>query len=309
MINKKIAVSTLALTMAAGGATAQVATSSHSAGVALMAPNDTGFLYGANLGVNGVGSGAVTVTQTAANHRFLGQAGTNFAAAGTPGETIGNAQTASGVLGTFEFNRAVTTSGSLAGIGSVMAEGEALGASGFAGAAFANATSSGVEKIAAAAGPPAIIGGTLTQSTAAETESEAGLSGSLVTRNRLSLAGTNSNFAGSLGTTIGETGNTISYSRLGAVAGDTVLIPSFDATTAAAAVAAFVAAPGAANQGVAFATGSALAAPINLAISSAGGGSQSLSVSTGGFFTGGASAFGENDFNATFVAENVAGPI
>lgn len=301
MINRKIAVSALALTMAAGGASAQTASSSHSAGVALMAPNETGFLYGANLGVNGVGSGAVTVTQTAAQHRFLGQAGTQFAAPTTPGATIGDAQTASGVLGTFDFNRSVETSGSLAGIGSVMAEGEALGASGFAGAAFANATSSGVENIAAGAAP--IVAGTLTKSTAAETESEAGLSGSLATRNMLSLAGTSSNFAGSLGTTIGETGNTISYSRLGAIAGGTVEIPSYDATTADAARADFIAAPAPGNLGVAFATNSALAAPINLAISSAGGGSQSLSVSTGGFFTGGASAFGENDFNATFVAD------
>lgn len=265
-----------------------------------------------------MGSGAVTVSQTTAQHRFLGFAG--------GGIDDGDAAAGAGVLGTFDFDRDVQTNGSLAGLGNVIAFGDATGASGFSGAAFGSSSAGGVN------GDGDVFTAT------ADSEAEAGLSGSVRTRNALNLRGTDSNFVGSLGTTIGGQDTGISFSRLdvfsdnaiglaplelGSVEdakrsffgeeslaqvvdanGDPVLIAVLDASgnpvldAGGNPVLQPVFQPIFTNpvNGVGFTVTSDLGDDINLAISSAGGGLQSLDVDTGGFFTGGAAGFGENSF-------------
>lgn len=325
MTNKKMMVSALALTMAAGGAAqADVGTGSFSAGVALMSPEETGFIYRAQLGVDGVGSGAVTVTSNKANHGFSG-----FSRGRVEGPT--NVLADSGVLATFEFDRAVETSGSLAGRGNVLAFGEATGASGFTGAAFGEGERAGV------------TGGDAF-SAAAQTESEAGLQGSVNTRNRLSLVGTGDMFAASQAAEIGEQSGGLSFAQLESFSGasgvdiaetsftnvagaqsafgrDDVTKPLTNAAGQQLAVdtgagnaivvfdntnadheALFETTPDSVIGGVAFNVSSDLtdaagaSAPIDIAIDSAGFGMQSIELQTGGFFSGGAAGFGENAF-------------
>lgn len=324
MTNKKLMVSALALTMAAGGtAQADVGTGSFSAGVALMSPEQTGFIYRGQLGVDGVGSGAVTVTSNKANHGFSG-----FSRGRVEGPT--NVLADSGVLATFEFDRAVETSGSLAGRGNVLAFGEATGASGFTGAAFGEGERAGV------------TGGDAF-SAAAQTESEAGLQGSVNTLNRLSLVGTGDMFAASQAVEIGEKSEGLSFAQLESFSGasgvdiaetsftniagaqsafgrDDVTKPLTNAdgqqlaiVTGSGAIVVFDSTnpdheplfeitPDSVIGGVAFLVSSDLtdaagaSAPIDIAIDSAGFGMQSIELQTGGFFSGGAAGFGENAF-------------
>lgn len=313
MINRKMAVSALALTMAAGGASASdVRSGSFSAGVALLSPEQTGARYRAQLGVEGVGSGSVTVTATEARHQFSGFALSESGFVDSSGDPVAPgtegaipvAATNAGVLGTFDFDRSVQTSGSLGGLGNVLASGEATGASGFSGASFGDVTFAGVQGGAAF-------------NEAAETESEAALAGTAQTENFLNLRGLQSNFAGSQGTIVGGRDTGIAFSALGVTSGVSIDIPGREFANAAAAREAFFGVPAVLDaegeittpavaplDGVAFDTSSSLTGgSIDLAISSGGGGSQLLEVDTGGFFTGGSAAFGENVFG---VAEDSA---
>ena len=291
MMIKKMAVSALALTVGASGASlaADVTSTSFSGGVALLSPEPTGFRHSAQLGVDGVGTGAVTVSVADAEHRFVG-----FAVGGTADAQVegapDDATAGAGVLATFDFDRSVATNGSLAGSGNVFATGTSTGASGFSGAAFGTSEFSGVQN-----------GDAFTAS--ADSEAEAGLAGSIRTLNTLNLRGGDS-FAGTQGTEVGGQDTAISFARLEVFSGDPVAIAPLELATVAAAGTAFFGA-GEVNpvNGVGFTVVSALEDDIALAISSAGGGLQTLEVDTGGFFTGGAAAFGENQFGFASAAE------
>ncbi len=291
MMIKKMAVSALALTVGASGASlaADVTSTSFSGGVALLSPEPTGFRHSAQLGVDGVGTGAVTVSVADAEHRFVG-----FAVGGTADAQVegapDDATAGAGVLATFDFDRSVATNGSLAGSGNVFATGTSTGASGFSGAAFGTSEFSGVQN-----------GDAFTAS--ADSEAEAGLAGSIRTLNTLNLRGGDS-FAGTQGTEVGGRDTAISFARLEVFSGDPVAIAPLELATVAAAGTAFFGA-GEVNpvSGVGFTVVSALEDDIALAISSAGGGLQTLEVDTGGFFTGGAAAFGENQFGFASAAE------
>ena len=297
MMIKKMAVSALALTVGASGASlaADVTSTSFSGGVALLSPEPTGFRHSAQLGVDGVGTGAVTVSVADAEHRFVG-----FAVGGTADAEVAgapdDATAGAGVLATFDFDRSVATNGSLAGSGNVFATGTSTGASGFSGAAFGTSEFSGVQD-----------GDAFTAS--ADSEAEAGLAGSIRTLNTLNLRGGDS-FAGTQGTEVGGQDTAISFARLEVFSGDPVAIAPLELATVDAAGTAFfgAAADGttpAVNpvNGVGFTVVSALEDDIALAISSTGGGLQTLEVDTGGFFTGGAAAFGENQFGFASAAE------
>lgn len=284
MTNKKLMVSALALAIGAGGAalaggaTGGVQSGGFSAGVALLSPEQTGFRYQAQLGVEGVGSGAVTVSTNEARHQFGG-----FAFSGADVDPMAGpiVDAGAGVLGTFDFDRSVETNGSLAGQGNVLAFGDATGASGFSGAAF------GESSIAGTFGGDAF-------NRSAEAESEGALSGSVRTRNTLNLRGTESGFVGSLGTTVGGQDTAISFSSLFNF-GSAIDIDPIDLADAAEARDLFNLGAG---NGVAFDVASTLAGgQIDLGISSGGGGIQQIEVETGGFFTGGAAAFGDSGFN------------
>lgn len=286
----KVTVSAIALGFAATTALAQDAeTFSSSAGVALLSPEQTGFMRGAQVGVNGVGSAAATVSKGTAVHGFVGRAESGIVS-GVGGPVVSD----SGTLGTFTFDRDVTVNGSLVGVGTVMAQGEATGASGFTGSAFGD-------------GSNGITFGEDALTSSATSESEAALSGSVSTMANLELIGAESRFASGNGTTVSESNEAVAYSGLGVSAGfGNVQIPGLvfndgnDAT-----VEAYERFTGVSSQnpdGVAFAMDSELAEDIDLSVSNAGGGSTALSAQTGGFFDGGSSAFGEFEVGGTGAA-------
>jgi hypothetical protein len=352
----KLVTSAIALAFATTGAVAQdnAETFGASAGVALMSPEQTGYMFGATVGVNGVGSAAANVTRSRASHAFSGYADSNNNAENNVMESN------TGVLGSFTFERDVTVNGSLVGRGNVVAEGTAQGMSGFMGSATAfgeNGLTMSTE------------GGDESQTSMADSQSEAALSGSASTRANLTLTGSEDRFAAANGTSLGEITQGLSISALGVSANDFgVSVPNFevgavasdsymtdkakslfDGSSAGAeytlatvadgegaiqpvpletvylssvsetGVPTFVDADGDVvtlaqyqdvlvgfsqaserQQGVFFTVDiEPTSNEIDLSISNAGGGSIGLTAQTGGFFTGGASGFGEFEFGGT----------
>ncbi|CAN0443175.1 unnamed protein product [Ectocarpus fasciculatus] len=273
--------SSLALCLAASGALAQDAsTQSASAGVALLAPQDTGFLFGATVGVNGVGSAAATVAETTSAHGFTG-----YASSGTESD---RSVSGAGVLGTFAFDRAVTVNGSLVGTGTAISEGMATGASGFSGSAFGagefGSTSLDTD-----------TGATTAATSSSNVESEAAMIGSVSTRANMQLNGAETRFAAANGTTLSESNEGFAYSALTSDPTDLgINIAALDVADIDAATTAF-----GTTNGVSFQMDSALGDDIDLSIANAGGGSVALSGQTGGFFNGGSSAFGNFEFGTT----------
>jgi hypothetical protein len=298
--------SALALCLAASGAMAQDSanTQSASAGVALLAPQDTGFLFGATVGVNGVGSAAASVAESASVHGFTG-----YASSGKTAPTEGQAGSVSdaGVLGTFTFDRAVTVNGSLVGTGTAISEGMATGASGFSGSAFGtgefgSTTSDGTSTTAA--------------TSSSNVESEAAMIGSVSTRANLQLNGAETRFAAANGTTLSESNEGFAYSALtsDSTSGGVTVNPLILAGQDNATIQAYEAFSGIdaggdfdadlQQDGVSFAMDSELGGPIDLSIANAGGGSVALSAQSGGFFNGGSSAFGNFEFGTTTDGAN-----
>lgn len=298
--------SALALCLAASGAMAQDSanTQSASAGVALLAPQDTGFLFGATVGVNGVGSAAASVAESASVHGFTG-----YASSGKTTPEGGQAGSVSdaGVLGTFTFDRAVTVNGSLVGTGTAISEGMATGASGFSGSAFGTgefgSTTSGET-------------GTTAATSSSNVESEAAMIGSVSTRANLQLNGAETRFAAANGTTLSESNEGFAYSALtsDSTSGGVTVNPLILAGQDNATIQAYEAFSGKdaegnfnatlQQDGVSFAMDSELGGPIDLSIANAGGGSVALSAQSGGFFNGGSSAFGNFEFGTTTDGAN-----
>ncbi len=285
--------SALALCLAASGAMAQDSanTQSASAGVALLAPQDTGFLFGATVGVNGVGSAAASVAESASVHGFTG-----YASSGTAADrSVSDA----GVLGTFTFDRDVTVNGSLVGTGTAISEGMATGASGFSGSAFGTGEFGSTST-------NATTGATTAATSSSNVESEAAMIGSVSTRANLQLNGAETRFAAANGTTLSESNEGFAYSALtsdsstgGITINPLLLTGQDDATIEAYEKFTGLGTPANREDGVMFAMDSELGGPIDLSIANAGGGSVALSAQSGGFFNGGSSAFGNFEFGTT----------
>jgi hypothetical protein len=286
-------------------------TSTFDAAVSVLSPDQTGFIIGGQVAVNGVGTGALTLARSNASMLLTGSAsslldkdtrllGGTFPATASLSDLgiLDGVTSTAQITSSLAFDRSITTSGALVGLGAVTSRGEAIAALGSAGAASANTTTAGTR---------ASGGSTFSTSTAtiaggegnasADASSQGSLNGSLSTSNTLQLLGTSGLFAGSNGMFVGEDNDALAY-------GNSVV--NADGTTGVALNTAQVVAPSgttgnltASGNGALFNVASSLtgaaggtANTINMTVANAGNGSISLTTSTGGFFTGGGAAAG-----------------
>ena len=274
-----------ALLGATGFAMAETSTSTFDASVSVLSPDETGFLIGGQVSVGGVGSGALTLSRSAAAMSLNGGASSQLDQSGFNGILDGVTSTAD-ITSSLSFDRQITTSGALVGLGSVISRGEAIAALGSAGAASANTTTAGTR--AANFYGNADEGGE--GSATAEASAQGSLNGSLSTSNNLQLLGTSGLFAGSNGLTVGENNTALAYGSANILADGSTGI---DLTTAAVNGGGL---SGTGNGGL-FNITSDLTGNNNsiaMSVSNAGNGTISISTSTGGFFTGGGAAAGSS---------------
>lgn len=316
-----------ALLGTAGVAFAESQSTAYSASVSVLTPDQTGFIIGGQVAVNGLGTGALTLTRSVADMSLTGAAKTGPYGAGTGSayELAGVGAT-SGVESSLAFDRGVYTSGSLVGQGSVVARGEAVAALGSAGAASADSELAGTN-----------IGGE--GSASANSTSQGSLNGSLSTSNSLQILGTSSLFAGSNEMAVGENNRALAYGSSEVFsdgvqgidltsakvngADSYVEIMELDTSTPPTLVGTgtyeLVEGTGlfyGTGNGALFAMSSDLVGydadgdvigandSIAMAVSNAGNGSISITTSTGGFFTGGGAAGGDSTFvnNGSFFS-------
>lgn len=277
----------------AGVALAETTANSFAASVSVLSPDQTGFIIGGQVAVNGVGTGALTLSRSVANMSLVGSASSGLGydtnTAPTSADLVGGVSTAS-INSELDFTRSITTSGSMVGLGSVVSRGEAIAALGSAGAASADTSTSGTRDGDSNAATVDDSG-----TSTALASAQGSLNGSLSTSNTLQLLGTSGLFAGSNGLTVGEANTADAYGAANVV-GDG--ISGVDLTSATLGTA-----PTAnSGYGALFDVTSALTGTgnsIGLSVSNAGNGSISITTSTGGFFTGGAAASGEGSRNQT----------
>lgn len=283
----------------AGVAMAETTANSFAASVSVLSPEQTGFLIGGRVAVNGVGTGALTLSRSVANMSLLGSATSGLgydapANTANAADLIGGMSSAS-INSELDFSRSITTSGSMVGLGSVVATGEAIAALGSAGAASADSSTSGTRD---GDNSPATVDDSGTSTATASAQGS--LNGSLSTSNSLQLLGTSGLFAGSNGLTVGEANTADAYGassvlgdgksgvNLGTATLGTSSTPNsgygalFDVTSS-----------------LNTSTTSTAVSSIGLSVSNAGNGTISIQTSTGGFFTGGAAADGEGTRNQT----------
>lgn len=272
----------------AGVAMADTSANAFGASVSVLSPDQTGFIIGGQVAVNGVGTGALTLSRSVANMSLVGAAnsGLSYDNANTPG-LIG-ANSSATINSELDFTRSITTSGSMVGLGSVVSRGEAIAALGSAGAASADTSTSGTNDDGNASTQDA--SGTST----AVASAQGSLNGSLSTSNTLQLLGTSGLFAGSNGLTVGEANTADAYGSASVVGDGSSGVTLNTATLA----------PGGSGTGYGalFDVTSALTNAgneIGMSVSNAGNGSISITTSTGGFFTGGGAASGEGSRNQT----------
>ena len=291
----------IAMALSVGAAAAQdLGSSSFSAGVSLLSPDQTGFLFSGSVEAQGLGTGAVVLANQNADFNMTGFANSNGVADTRGDEAVAN----SGVLTTFDFDRTVSASASSIGTGRVVAKGDANGAVGAVGSAFGETE---VNEIVTTTG----IGGGTTSSTAnAASESAASLVGEGSTSAIAGLLGTSNNFVGSTGTSVTTTQDGIAYSALN-VTGDadgtgititptTLVNPTF--TTLSTDLASL-----ADGQGrIGFINTLDIGSGIDLSVSNVGGGTISLGATTGGFFGGGSATNGSGGFGSVFEGAPVA---
>jgi hypothetical protein len=289
----------------AGVAMAQSTTAnSFAASVSVLSPDQTGFLIGGRVAVNGVGTGALTLSRNVANMSLVGSAssGLGYDSNNSFGATnlVGGLSSAS-INSELDFSRSITTSGSMVGLGSVVATGEAIAALGSAGAASADSSTSGTRDHDTNAATVDYSG-----TSTAIASAQGSLNGSLSTSNSLQLLGTSGLFAGSNGLTVGEVNTADAYGA-SRVVGDGTSGVNLGSATLGTAIGSGT---GTSNSGYGAlfdvtsslntATGSQnQVTSIGMAVSNAGNGSISIQTSTGGFFTGGAAADGEGSRNQT----------
>lgn len=274
-------------------------TNTFDASVAVLSPDQSGFLIGGTVGVNGVGSGGLTLTRTTADLKLEGNASSALNKNSLYSSALDAVTSTANITSSLDFNRQITTSGALVGLGAVTANGEAIAALGSAGAASASTTTAGTRAAdtdtTTAVSAGALFDGDLggEGNAAADASSQGSLNGSLSTRNSLSLLGTSGLFAGSNGLTIGEDNQALAYGSSTVKADGTTGINLSGAASAAG-----VSATG---DGGLFELVSKLSGDkITMSVSNAGNGSIAVTTSTGGFFTGGGSAAG----SATFADSN-----
>jgi hypothetical protein len=317
-MNTKYTTSLVALVAVLGPASFALAadTNSFDASVSVLSPDQTGFLIGGQVAVNGVGTGALTMTRSAATMTLTGAASSLLDPTSVVGVPIGNEAPGStgpafaqfgvldGVTSTakitsaLDFDRQITTSGALVGLGSVIARGEAIGAMGSAGAASSKTTTAGTRT-------ERLFGTGVTGSTnytlaggegnaTSDASAQGSLNGSLSTTNTLQLLGASSLFAGSNGTTIGEDSTALAYGSSDVLADG---VTGVDLTTATAT------GTTATGNGGLFQLSSVLnngsGTNVAMTVANAGNGSISITSSTGGFFTGGGAAAGSSSLADT----------
>jgi hypothetical protein len=311
-----LATTSMSVALAAGVASAQdLGSNSFSAGVSLLSPEMTGFMYGGTTEVTGLGSAAVVIAAEAAQFNMSGFADSVVDATGSP-EAIAN----SGSISTFDFDRTVTSSASSIGKGQVLARGEASASVGAVGASSANTMSNLIDitvaipdttiwidnntQLEVAANSPdstefavpGVAGTSVSSTSDAASTSAASLVGNGTTSVVAGLLGTTDEFIGSTGTTVSSTQSGAAFSGLnasGTMTGTGMSIGAAADSDLSAQLAALTAGTGIIGFTNDFTLGGGT---IDLGVTNLGGGTVSLGASTGGFFGGGADTFGESGF-------------
>ena len=257
-----------------------ITTSAFEASVSVLSPDATGFIIGGQTAVNGLGSSSVVLSRAAAELAVTGGASSTLDQ--NSSNYISGVTSDSFIDSALNFEREITTAGSLVGQGSVVATGQAIASIGTAGAASATTSTGGTDATAGEG------------SATADASAQGSLNGSVSTANTLQLLGTNGLFAGSNGLSVGEQNQAIAYGSA-AITADGV--SGIDLTDAAQTGSALWTGTG---QGALFVVdsnltsyiGNTTSTGIELSVSNAGNGTISLTTSTGGFFTGGGFAGG-----------------
>jgi hypothetical protein len=282
-------------------------TNTFDASVSVLSPDQTGFLIGGQVSVNGVGSGALTLSRSTAEMALVGNALSKLNMVQNV-DAIQNVNSVADITSSLAFDREIETSGALVGLGAVVSRGEAIAALGSAGAASANTTTAGTRE-ALTLGTSGDAGGE--GNATAEASAQGSLNGSLSTSNTLQLLGTSGLFAGSNGLTVGESNLALAYgaSDVTADGTDGVVLNTADSGLGKDPDLSSTLLSGS-GYGALFDIRSTLtsdigtvanpATGIGMSVSNAGNGSISVTTSTGGFFTGGGAAAG----SATFVDTN-----
>ena len=271
-----------ALSAGAVGA-ADLGSSSYEAGVSLLMPENTGFMYTAQVDAQGLGLGTSAVSASDAYFTLSGFASTAGADAGDPALT----SSGSGIYTDFNFGRTVETNAMSSGQGRVVATGEALGSIGGVGSAAGQSTQQ------------TILADALTNSTSSS-ESAASLVGGARTTLVAGVVGSTTTF-------IGDTGTSVTDSQIGkAVAG--VMTSGDDSgisivATDAPDIDQIITDGGGtgltSGGGVTGIIGTWGSPELDLTVRNAGGGTVSLGAESGGFFTGGVSTLGKSGLNST----------
>jgi hypothetical protein len=287
------ATTAMSVALAAGAASAQgLGTNSFSAGVSLLSPEVTGFMYGGTTEVTGLGSAAVVISAETAEFNMSGFADSVVDPSNMALEAIAN----SGSITTFDFDRTVTSSASSIGKGQVLARGEASASVGAVGTSSAETMSN------------MVVDDTFATTSDAVSTSAASLVGNGTTSVVAGLLGTTDEFIGSAGTTVSSTQSGVAFSGLNASG---TLIGT-GMSIGAAGVPGEAIPGGSGNYGslteqlgsldsgqglIGFSNEFTLGdGTIDLAVTNLGGGTVSLGASTGGFFGGGADTFGDSGF-------------
>lgn len=295
----KYSSSLIAIAVVLGAASLAMAadTNTFDASVSVLSPDQTGFLIGGQVAVNGVGTGALTMTRSLAEMNLMGGASSALVeTAGLLGAALDGVESTAFVESALSFEREISTSGALVGLGSVVSRGEAIAALGSAGAASGNTSTAGT-RAAGTIGSAGDLGGEGTAT--ADASAQGSLNGSLSTTNTLQLLGASGLFAGSNGTTVGERNDALAYGSA-LVLSDGVT--GIDLTGASSSGGTGTELLAGAEDGALFLVMSDITSgdgSIDLTVSNAGNGSISISTSTGGFFTGGGATSGSASFADT----------
>lgn len=282
----------IAVMMSAGAAFAENA-STFDASVSVLSPDETGFIIGGQVSVNGLGSGALTMTRSVAEMALYGGAGSELVYHPDSSTDLAGVNSWADVTSAISFDRDIDTSGSLVGQGNVVSRGEAIAAIGSAGAASATTETGGTDGFGDAG------------SATAEASSQGSLNGSLSTSNTLQLLGTSGLFAGSNALSVGETNEALAYGSsdiYGTSTNTGINLDEADWDTEDGLLYG-------SDDGALFIVNSDLHGDdgIDISVSNAGNGTISITTSTGGFFTGGAAAAGSSTLSDTgsFFDEDV----
>ena len=269
-----------------------ITTSAFEASVSVLSPDATGFIIGGQTAVNGLGSSSVVLSRAAAELAVTGGA-SSLLDSNSYGVT--GATSDSFIDSALNFEREITTAGSLVGQGSVVATGQAIASIGTAGAASATTSTGGTDATAGEG------------SATADASAQGSLNGSVSTANTLQLLGTNGLFAGSNGLSVGEQNQANAFGSASITADGVTGIDLNDANltdTGSGLLSGISNGDGAlfavnSNLTSTVGTGSSAPTGIELSVSNAGNGTISLTTSTGGFFTGGGFAGGAATFADT----------